>query len=141
MFENSIKYVWRTFLKKFQGCFKNVSMKFCFVIFLLHGSHRSYPSRGRACLILSNYSQFQPPKYHQWQRVQQWPVPAWLFQLWWRSSCPTRGWWWWSWRRCSWPQSTGRRPFILGEGLNIKKFTFYLALSTHGKGFLYSGHF
>ena len=29
--------------KKFRGCFKNVSMKFCFVILLLHVSHRSYP--------------------------------------------------------------------------------------------------
>ena len=32
-----------------KGCFKNVSMMFCFLIFLLHVSHRSYPSRRRAC--------------------------------------------------------------------------------------------
>ena len=30
--------------KKFQGYFKNISMKFCFAILLLHESHRSYPS-------------------------------------------------------------------------------------------------
>ena len=34
---------------KFQGCLKNVLMKLCFVILLLHVSHRSYPSRRRAC--------------------------------------------------------------------------------------------
>ena len=37
------------FNKKFQGRFKNVSMKFCFAILFSHGSHRSYPSRRRAC--------------------------------------------------------------------------------------------
>ena len=36
--------------KTFLGGFKNDSMKFCFAILLLHGSHRSYPSRRRACL-------------------------------------------------------------------------------------------
>ena len=37
------------FKNKFQGCFKNVLMKFCFVILMLHGSHFSYTSRGRVC--------------------------------------------------------------------------------------------
>ena len=37
------------FKNKFQGCFKNVSMKFFFVILFLLVSHRSYPSRRRAC--------------------------------------------------------------------------------------------
>ena len=37
------------FTKKFQRCFKNVSMKFCFAILFLHRSHRSYLSRRRAC--------------------------------------------------------------------------------------------
>ena len=39
----------RKFQKKFQWCFKNVSMKFFFAILLLQGSHHSYPSRRRAC--------------------------------------------------------------------------------------------
>ena len=34
---------------KCQGCFKNVSMKVCFVILLFHGTHHSYPSRRMAC--------------------------------------------------------------------------------------------
>ena len=42
------KYVSRKFHKKFQGCFKKVPIKFFFLIFLLYGSHRSYPSRRRA---------------------------------------------------------------------------------------------
>ena len=46
-FQNCFK----DFLTKIQGCFKNVSMRFCFAILLLHGSHRSYPSRRRACLL------------------------------------------------------------------------------------------
>ena len=35
--------------RKLQWCFKNILMKFCFMILLLHGSHRNYPSRRRAC--------------------------------------------------------------------------------------------
>ena len=42
-------------LKKYQVCIKKisrkVSSKFCFVILLLHESHRSFPSRGRACFL------------------------------------------------------------------------------------------
>ena len=30
-------------------CFKNVLVKFCFAILFSHVSHRSYPSRRRAC--------------------------------------------------------------------------------------------
>ena len=41
MFQENLK-------KKYQECVKNVSMKFCCAI-LLNGSHRSYPSRRRAC--------------------------------------------------------------------------------------------
>ena len=37
------------FIKMSHGCFKNVSMKFCFTMLLVHGSHHSYPSRRRAC--------------------------------------------------------------------------------------------
>ena len=45
-------------LRKFQGYLVssvfqenlNISIKFCFAIFFSHGSHRSYPSRRRACL-------------------------------------------------------------------------------------------
>ena len=37
------------FKKKLQGCFMNVLSKFHFPILLLQGSHRSYPSRRRAC--------------------------------------------------------------------------------------------
>ena len=48
--KKSVKCVSRKFQKKLQGCFENVSMKFCYVILLLHGSHRSYLTRGRACL-------------------------------------------------------------------------------------------
>ena len=47
--KESVKCVSRKFQKQFQGHFKNVSMKFCFAILILHGSHRSYPSRRRAC--------------------------------------------------------------------------------------------
>ena len=49
MFEESVKCVSRKFQKKFQGCFKNVLMKFCFLVLLLHGSYISYPSRRKAC--------------------------------------------------------------------------------------------
>ena len=54
VFEESVKCVSRKFHKKFQGYFKNILMKFCFAIFFSHGSHRSYPSRRRACLNISN---------------------------------------------------------------------------------------
>ena len=47
MVKESVKCVSR----KFQECFKNVLMKFCFMILLLHGSHRSYPRRRRACFL------------------------------------------------------------------------------------------
>ena len=44
--------------KKGQGCFKNVSMKFCFAILFLHGSHHSYPSRRSTCYCkISQYYQ------------------------------------------------------------------------------------
>ena len=55
MFQGSFKGVSRMFhgsfndvLRKFQGCLKIVSSV------LLHGSHRSYPSRRRACFLLSD---------------------------------------------------------------------------------------
>ena len=48
----------KTIWKKLQGCFKNVSMKFCLTNFLLHGSHRSYPSRRRACFLLQIQASF-----------------------------------------------------------------------------------
>ena len=50
-----LKEVQRMFQGTF-GCFKNVSMKFCFAILLLHGSNSSYPSIRRAC---SGYIQLQ----------------------------------------------------------------------------------
>ena len=36
------------FQKMFHGHFKNISIKFCFAILLLHGSHHSYLSRSGA---------------------------------------------------------------------------------------------
>ena len=45
-------------IEKFQGCFKNVSMNFCFAVLFLHVSHRSYPSRRRVCFLwlpIDNY--------------------------------------------------------------------------------------
>ena len=38
--------------KKFQGCAKEDSRKFCFVALLLHDTHCSYPSTRRACYRL-----------------------------------------------------------------------------------------
>ena len=55
MFKESVKCVSR----KFQECFKNVLMKFCFTILLLHGSNHSYPSRRRACFPPDNKAQVQ----------------------------------------------------------------------------------
>ena len=49
MFKESVEFVSRKFQTKFQWCFKNDSMKFYFAILLLHGTHRSNPSRRRAC--------------------------------------------------------------------------------------------
>ena len=43
--------------KVFQSSFEGVSRKFCSLIFLLHGTHCSYPSRRRACFT-RNYSWF-----------------------------------------------------------------------------------
>ena len=50
MLKESVKSVSNRFYEKIQGSFKNLSMKFCFAILLLHKSHCSYPSRRRACL-------------------------------------------------------------------------------------------
>ena len=49
MFKENVKCVSRKFQKKVKWCFNNVSRKFCFVIFFLHGTHRSYPSRRKVC--------------------------------------------------------------------------------------------
>ena len=38
-----------------KGCFKNLLMKFCFAILLLHESHCSYPSRRRAFFLTIYY--------------------------------------------------------------------------------------
>ena len=52
-FQGCLKKVSRGFQeiikKKDQGCFKNVTIQFCFPILFLHGTHRSYLTRGRAC--------------------------------------------------------------------------------------------
>ena len=62
--QKCFKWVSRQFPKrKFQEYFistvfqenLNVSMKFCFAIFFSHGSHRSYPSRRRACFYVIAY--------------------------------------------------------------------------------------
>ena len=53
--KESIKCVSRIFQKKCQRCFKNVSMKFCFSILLVLGSHRSYLNRRRACFFWFSY--------------------------------------------------------------------------------------
>ena len=50
-FKESVSVLQDNLKKKLQGCFKNVSMKFCLTKLLLHGSHRSYPSRRRACSL------------------------------------------------------------------------------------------
>ena len=50
-FKESMKCISRNLNNKFQGCFKNVSMKLYFVILFLHISHRSYPSRRMACWV------------------------------------------------------------------------------------------
>ena len=55
---SNFKGVSRVFEESLKGCFKSVSMKFCFAILFLHGSHRSYPSRRRACF---NKTQFKFP--------------------------------------------------------------------------------
>ena len=55
VFKESVMCVLRKYHKKFQGCFKNVSMKFCFAILLLHGSQHSYLSRRRACFVTNKY--------------------------------------------------------------------------------------
>ena len=52
----SVKCVFRNLKKKCEGCFKNVSMKFCFAILFLYGSHRSYPSRQKECCFNSDAS-------------------------------------------------------------------------------------
>ena len=48
MFQGSFKECFKEVSKVFQGRFKGVSGKFqkCF---MLHGTHRSFPSRRRAC--------------------------------------------------------------------------------------------
>ena len=38
--------------KKTSSVFQRVLTKFCFAILILHGSHRSYSSRRRACFYL-----------------------------------------------------------------------------------------
>ena len=61
IFQESFKTVLSEFnRKKFQKCLKNISMRVCFVILLLHGSHRSYPSRRRPCYFGSK--NFLDPK-------------------------------------------------------------------------------
>ena len=37
-----------------KGSFKNISRQYCFLILLLLGSHRSYPSKRRACYLPLN---------------------------------------------------------------------------------------
>ena len=53
VFKGRVKCVSRKLKKKLQVFFKECSMKFCFAILILHGSHRSYPSRRRACFFSS----------------------------------------------------------------------------------------
>ena len=57
VFKESVKCVLRNFKQKVSGMFQNVSIKFCFAILFLHDSHRSYPSRRRACFVLPYLSQ------------------------------------------------------------------------------------
>ena len=51
VFKESVKCVLRNFKQKVSRVFQNVSIKFCFAILFLHESHRSYPSRRRACFF------------------------------------------------------------------------------------------
>ena len=60
VFQESFKGI----LRKFQGCLKNVSSAFqgnvlLFCNFVVHGNHRSYLSRRRACLKMS----YQPLEF------------------------------------------------------------------------------
>ena len=60
-FQVCSKKVSSAFQEHFKKSFKNVSMKFCFVILFFHGSHCSYPSRRRACfwgLLMSYHHKF-----------------------------------------------------------------------------------
>ena len=54
--KGSVNVLQENFNKKFQGCFKNVSMKFCFAILFSRVSHCSYPSRRKACSNKSELS-------------------------------------------------------------------------------------
>ena len=49
--KGSLKKVSSEFQENFKT-FKNVSLKFCFIILLLHGNHSSYPSRMKPCFKL-----------------------------------------------------------------------------------------
>ena len=62
--KGSVNVLQENFNKKFQGCFKNVSMKFCFAIVFSHVSHRSYPSRRRACYSMNVLSDTRPSVHH-----------------------------------------------------------------------------
>ena len=55
VFKECLKCVLKEILRTFQVYLKNVSMKFCFAILLLHGTHHSYPSRGSACFLCILY--------------------------------------------------------------------------------------
>ena len=54
VFKESVKCVLRNFKQKVSRVFQNVSIKFCFAILFLHESHRSYPSKRRACFLMEN---------------------------------------------------------------------------------------
>ena len=59
MFEESVKCV---FQENFKQNVKVVSRMFWFAILFLHGSHRSYPSRRRACFeVVWNLAFFDEP--------------------------------------------------------------------------------
>ena len=53
-----LKKVSSVFQENFIKSFKNLSMKFCIAILLQHESHRSYPSRRRACFSLTSHFSF-----------------------------------------------------------------------------------
>ena len=76
MFKESVKCVSRKYHKKYPGCFKKVSIKFCFAFLLLHGSHRSYPSRRRACFPrkLADKVQTLNGKFHYYHFVLNHPL-------------------------------------------------------------------
>ena len=55
VFKDSVKCVPKKIQIKFQEFSRMFQWRFVFALLLLHGSHRSYPSRRRSCFYSSQY--------------------------------------------------------------------------------------